>query len=108
MADTTEMLSHKPTKGRPGDVIDSNTHSSLLLSSSEKSHRLTVICRNTNTRNMAIFIAIYASAGVAGGIALPLLRASWLGGCLASDGFTIVTDDCDPDYRSFSFLYTMV
>ena len=108
MADTSDLLSRKPTKGRSGeDVIDPDVRSSLLLSSSEKSQRLKVICRNTNIRNIAIFIAIYASAAVAGGIALPLLGASWLGGCLASDGFTIVTDDCDPDYRSFSFLYTL-
>ena len=74
--------------------ITANPGESILAEPlSIKQNRLRAIFSDVAARNLAIFLAIYSSLGIAGGIPTPVFGAYWFGDCLSDDGKTIIEDE---------------
>eukprot|EP01084_Bolivina_argentea_P058530 106869_1 len=89
------------------DLLDTDQQTTTSPQASQRT--LSAVCGHSNARNISIYLAIYASCGIAGGVAIPLLGASWFGDCLESDGKTIIDNPeiCDPDYRTYNVVATI-
>lgn len=65
--------------------------------------QFSIVCSNRNARNITLFLGLYYTVAVAGGLLIPVYGAYWFGGCIESDTSIVVDEtDCDPDYSRYN------